>query len=84
MSAAAIAWRVLLACASLLVLAWVLYALVRGAKRGGRRVRAMGAAMLMSGWGHMRDPRNDTVAEAKEGRIRRGTYSGDPLDEDHG
>lgn len=84
MSEAAIALRVLLACAALLALAWVLYAVVRGAKRGGRRMRAIGAAFLMSGWGHMRDPRNDTVAEAKEGRIRRGTYSGDPLDDDHG
>jgi hypothetical protein len=35
-------------------------------------------AMMMFGWGHMRDPRNDTVAEAQDGRIRKGTHSGDP------
>ena len=30
----------------------------------------------------MRDPRNDTVAEAQDGRIRKGSYSGDPLDDE--
>jgi len=34
--------------------------------------------MLMFSWGHMRDPSNDTVAEAQDGRIRRGESSGDP------
>jgi hypothetical protein len=30
----------------------------------------------------MRDPSDNPVAEAKDGRIRRGTYAGDPLDGD--
>jgi len=51
--------------------------LVRRAKRGGGS-GALGAAMLMFSWGHMRDPSNDTVAEAQDGRIRRGESSGDP------
>ena len=29
--------------------------------------------MMLFGWGNMRDPRNDTVAEAQDGRIRKGT-----------
>jgi hypothetical protein len=36
----------------------------------------------MFGWGNMRDPRNYTVAEAHDGRIRKGTNFGDPLDKD--
>ena len=43
-------------------------------------VVGIGAALMMFGWGSMRDPRNDTVAEAQDGRIRKGTHSGDPLD----
>ena len=45
-------------------------------------MRGIGAALMMFGWGNLRDPRNDTVAEAQDGRIRRGTHSGDPLDPD--
>ena len=63
-------------------LVWLGVALVRRARRGGKGVQAIGAALMMFGWGHMRDPRNDTVAEAKDGRVRRGTHSGDPLDEE--
>ena len=58
-------------------LAWGMYALVRSARRGGKGMRAFGAAMMLFGWGHMRDPRNDTVAEANEGRVGRGTDSSD-------
>jgi hypothetical protein len=36
------------------------------------------------GWGHMRDPRNDTVAEASDGRIRKDDESGDPPDRRRG
>ena len=46
-------------------------------------MHAVGAMLMLFGWGHLRDPRNDTVAEARDGRVRRGTYSGEPLDEDH-
>jgi hypothetical protein len=52
--------------------------MVRSARRGGKGMQAMGMAMMMFGWGHMRDPRNDTVAEAQDCRIRKGTHSGDP------
>jgi hypothetical protein len=53
--------------------------LVRQAKRGGKRVQAVGAVMMaLFGWGNMRDPRNDTVAEAQDGRVSRGNESGDP------
>jgi hypothetical protein len=55
--------------------------LVRRARRGGKGIQAMGAAMLvLFSWGVMRDPRNDTVAEAQDGRLRRGAESGDPPD----
>jgi hypothetical protein len=83
MSDWATALRVLLVCAALVGLAWLLFAIVRGVRRGGGKgVQALGAAMMMFGWGHMRDPRNDTVAEARDGRVRRDEYSGDPLDPD--
>jgi hypothetical protein len=52
--------------------------LVRSARRGGKGMQAIGMAMMMFGWGNMRDPRNDTVAEAQDGRIRKGTHSGEP------
>jgi len=38
--------------------------------------------MLLGSWGTMRDPGNNTVAEAQDGRIRRGEDSRDPLDDD--
>jgi hypothetical protein len=53
--------------------------LLRRAKRGGRGMQAAGMAMMMLfGWATLRDPRNDTVAEAPDGRIRKGNQSGDP------
>ena len=76
----AIAMRALLAGGAFIAFGWGLVALVRGAKRGGKRMHAVGAMLMMFGWGHMRDPRNDTVAEARDGRIRKGTDSGDPLE----
>jgi len=59
---------------------WIGIIMVRAAKRGGGGIRGIGAALMMSGWATMRDPRNDTVAEAQDGRIRKGTHTGDPLD----
>ena len=61
------------------VLVWIGTVMVKAAKRGGGGLRGIGAALMMSGWATMRDPRNDTVAEAQDGRIRKGTNSGDPL-----
>ncbi len=66
--------------ASLLI--WFGVVLIKAAKHGGGGMRGIGAALMMFGWGSMRDPRNDTVAEAQDGRIRKGTHSGDPLDGD--
>ena len=61
---------------------WIGIVMVKAAKRGGGGMRGIGAALMMSGWATMRDPRNDTVAEAQDGRIRKGTHSGDPLDDE--
>jgi hypothetical protein len=67
----------------LALLIWIGIVLVKAAKRGGGGMRALGAGLLMMGWATMRDPRNDTVAEAQDGRISKGTPSGDPLDGNH-
>jgi hypothetical protein len=46
-------------------------------------MRGIGGAMLMLfSWAHLRDPADNPVAEARDGRIRKGTHSGDPLDRD--
>ena len=74
-----IALRVLAAGAGLILFAWLLIAIVKGARRGGKGMRgAAGAMLMLFSWGNMRDPRNDTVAEAQEGRVRRGEEAGDP------
>jgi len=75
--------RVMLTGIAVVAFVWLLFALVRAAKRSGKGMRAVGAvALMMFGWGNMRDPSNDTVAEAKDGRIRKGTDSGPPLDDE--
>lgn len=61
-------------------LAWGLIALFRRARIGGRTMKAAGMAMMLFGWGNMRDPRDDTVAEAQDGRARKGNEAGDPPD----
>jgi hypothetical protein len=63
-------------------LIWLGVVMVKAAKRGGGGMRGIGAVLMLFGWGNMRDPRNDTVAEAQDGRIRKGTSSGDPLERD--
>ena len=73
----ALAWL-----AGLSVLIGIGVVMVIAAKRGGGGMRGIGAALMMFGWGNMRDPRNDTVAEAQDGRIRKGTHSGEPLDDE--
>jgi hypothetical protein len=62
------------------VLIWIAVVMVKAAKRGGGGMQALGAAMMLFGFGSFRDPHNSTVAEAQDGRIRKGTHSGDPLD----
>ncbi len=66
--------------ASLLI--WIGVVMVKAAKKGGGGMQALGAALMMLGWGNMRDPGSNPVAEAQDGRIRKGTHSGDPLDPD--
>ena len=76
------ALKVVAALGGAAVLIWIGIIMVKAAKRGGGGIRGIGAALMMSGWATMRDPRNDTVAEAQDGRIRKGTHSGDPLDDE--
>ena len=59
---------------------WLGVVAIKAAKRGGGGMQALGAAMMMFGWGNMRDPGNNPVAEAKDGRAEKGSTSGDPLD----
>lgn len=62
------------------VLIWLGIVLIKAAKRGGGGMRGLGGALMLFGsWGHMRDPANNTVAEAQDGRVRRDEESGDPL-----
>jgi hypothetical protein len=75
-----VAVKVLAALGAASALIWLGVVMIKAAKRGGGGMRGIGAALMMFGWGHMRDPRNDTVAEAQDGRIRKGTHTGDPLD----
>ena len=77
-----IALKVVAALGGAAVFIWIGIIMVKAAKRGGGGIRGIGAALMMSGWATMRDPRNDTVAEAQDGRIRKGTHSGDPLDDE--
>lgn len=74
-----IAVKVLAVLGAASALIWVGVVMVKAAKRGGGGMRGIGAALMMIGGGFMRDPRNDTVAEAQDGRIRRGSQTGDPL-----
>jgi hypothetical protein len=71
--------RALLAIGVIVAIAAVGIALVRWAKHGKSRQTA-GVMLMLFSWGHMRDPRNDTVAEARDGRIRKGESASDPVD----
>ena len=77
-----VAVKVLAVLGGIALFIWLGVVSMKAAKRGGGGMRALGAGLLMLGWGVMRDPRNDTVAEAQDGRIRKGSHSGDPLDPD--
>jgi hypothetical protein len=72
--------QVLAALGGIALVVWIGTVMMKAAKRGGGGMRGIGAVMMLFGLGNMRDPRNDTVAEAQDGRIRKGTHSGDPLD----
>jgi len=72
--------QVLAALGGLSLLIWIGVVMVKAAKRGGGGMRGVGAAALMMfSWATMRSPANNPVAEAQDGRIRKGTHSGDPL-----
>jgi hypothetical protein len=73
-----VAIRVILIAAGCVAFLAILVALVRHAKRGGKGVQAVGAMLMLFGWGNLRDPANNPVAEAQDGRIRKGEATGDP------
>jgi len=60
------------------LLIWFCVVAIKAAKRGGGGMQALGAAMMMLGWGNMRDPSDNPVAEANEGRAEKGSPTGDP------
>ena len=70
--------RVAILLVAFAALLWALAALVVHAKTRGRVMRSAAMFAALFGWGNMRDPRNDTVAEAQDGRVRRDNESGDP------
>ncbi len=76
----AAALGILGAAAVVVIVAWLCWFMVRSARAGKKGFRSFGAALMLFGWGHMRDPRDDTVAEANEGQARKGETTGDPLD----
>lgn len=76
--------RALLTLGALGLFAWLLVAVVRAAKRGGKRMHAVGAMLMLFGWGNLRDPSDNPVAEAREGRARRGQENADPTDPSDG
>ena len=74
----AAALGVLAAVGVVVLIAWLGWLAGRAARRGGKGFQAVGAALMLFGWGNLRDPRNDTVAEANEGNVRKGETAGDP------
>lgn len=70
----ALAWT-----GGLSLLIWICIVMVKAAKKGGGGMQALGAALMMFGWGNMRDSSRGTVAEVQDGRIRKDT-TGEPLD----
>jgi hypothetical protein len=72
------ALRILAGAGLVIVVSLLCWLAVKAAKRGGRGMRAAGAMLMLFGWGHMRDPRNDTVAEANEGKAAKGEATGEP------
>ena len=75
------ALKVVAALGAASALIWLGVVMVKAARRGGGGIRAIGAGLMMLGsWVTIRDPRNDTVAEVKDSRVRKDGYSGDPLE----
>lgn len=78
MDAVTIALRMILITIVCSAFVLLLIVLVRTARNPSKAMRSFGAALMLFGWGNLRDPRNDTVAEAQDGRIRGSAESGDP------
>ena len=76
----ATALRILAGAAVVGVVAWLCWVAVHAARKGGKGVHAIGAALMLFGWGNLRDPARNPVAEANEGQRRRGESGSDPLD----
>ena len=75
-----LALQILAAGCAIAVVTWLGVVFTRAAKRGGGGMQALGAAMMLFGFGSMRDPSRNPVKEAQEGQPRRGEHSADPLD----
>jgi len=75
-----VAVKVLAVLGGVALVVWLGVVAIKSAKKGGGGMRGLGAGLLMLGWGTMRDPSNNPVAEAKDGRAVKGSPSGDPLD----
>jgi hypothetical protein len=78
MSAPEFFLRLVLVTAGIVAIIGFFLLLLRHAKRAPKALRGVGATLMLLGWGFMRDPRNDTVAEAQDARIRKGESTGDP------
>ena len=70
--------KVLAELAGAALLIWLGVIMIKAAKKGGGGMQALGAALMMLGWGNMRDPGNNPVAEAQDGRLRKSEDSGEP------
>ncbi|MEO8309472.1 MAG: hypothetical protein ABI616_15680 [Pseudomonadota bacterium] len=70
-----IAW--LLGMLSLAAVAWA----VRAAKRGGKAINVVGAAMTLVTLGNVQDPNNEAILTAQEPRKKESGDNGDPPDD---
>jgi hypothetical protein len=59
------------------VAAWA----VRGAKRGGKAINVIGAAMTLMTLGNVTDPSNTAVQTAQQPRKKKSGDNGDPPDD---
>lgn len=78
MDPVATALRILLVTIAASTVVLLLIALAYAARNPSKAMRAAGATLMFLGWGNLRDPRDNPVAEAQDGRIRGSEESGDP------
>ena len=55
--------------------------LIRGARRGGKAIHVIGAALTLMTMGNVRDPSNEAAEVAKQPRKKEAGESGDPPNE---